>query len=95
MMKMRSAPASAARLAICAPEVFALVATDTEAAGLSARSAARRLPTNAPNASNQTPLTSSTSTFTPSAPMSAAKARSSAMTAAWRAGSPKNDAFLS
>jgi hypothetical protein len=48
MMKIRSTPASAARLAICAPELFAFVATDTEAAGLSAWSAVRRLPTNAP-----------------------------------------------
>ena len=36
MMKIRSAPASAARFAIWAPDVFAFVATDTVAVGLSA-----------------------------------------------------------
>ena len=79
MMKIRSAPASAARFAICAPDVFAFVATDTDAAGLSAWRAARRLATNAPYSSNQDPLIDSTSTLTPSAPSSITNARSSAM----------------
>ena len=95
MMKIRSAPASAARFAIWAPDVFAFVATETEAAGLSAWRAARRLATKVAYSSNQVPLMSSTSTLTPSAPTSRTSARSSAMSAAWRAGSAKKAAFLS